>query len=232
MRSIGTRPAPRSMRATEVSAHEARARLRRDAAGELERALPQRRARRAGSRVGSARAQHLGGSRRPRPAATGAALDRGRAATAGALVPGRVGRQDQGRDLAGRGARRGDRRGAVGGDGFGIGRGAHPGRRPVLRRAFDVGGERRVVAAMIGRVVADDVDDRRARAARVVQIGEPVARGRARDAASVAAGLVRHPAHSRRPRRSPRPRTGRGCSASPRPGRARRRNAFPTCRDW
>ena len=48
-------------------------------------------------------------------------------------------------------------------------------RRVHARERLDVGGERRVVLAVIGRVVADDVDDRREGAARVVQVGEAVA---------------------------------------------------------
>ena len=40
---------------------------------------------------------------------------------------------------------------------------------------LDVGLERRVVLLVVGGVVADDVDDRRAARAGVVQVGEPVA---------------------------------------------------------
>ena len=47
--------------------------------------------------------------------------------------------------------------------------------RHVARHALDVGRERRVERLVIRRVVADDVDDRRARPARVVQVGETVA---------------------------------------------------------
>ena len=56
-------------------------------------------------------------------------------------------------------------------------RGAHPvGHRPGHRRR--VGGQRRVVMEVVGRVVADQVDDRRPRTPRVVEVGEPVAEPR------------------------------------------------------
>ena len=91
----------------------------------------------------------------------------------GALVPRRVGRQDQGRDLPRRRARGGDRRGTVGRDRLRIGRGLDPARER-LGRGLDVGGQRRVVAPVIGRMVADDVDHRRRRLVGVVDVGEPV----------------------------------------------------------
>ena len=118
--------------------------------------------------------------RRPAAASTAAAPTRAVAgtgtggATPRALVPGGVGGQDQGRDLAGRGARRRHRRGAIGGDIGGAGRGLQP-FRIGARDPLDIGVERRVVALVIGRVVADDIDDRRARAAGVVEIGQPIA---------------------------------------------------------
>ena len=90
-----------------------------------------------------------------------------------ALVPGGVGGQHQGRDLAGRGAGglHGDR--GVGAHLLGLGRGAHPG-GDAARPAFGVGGQRRVVGAVVGGLVADDVDDAAAGAAGVVQAGEAV----------------------------------------------------------
>ena len=45
----------------------------------------------------------------------------------------------------------------------------------LLRQRVDVGVERRVVLVVVRRVVADDVDDRGVRAARVVQVGDAVA---------------------------------------------------------
>ena len=89
------------------------------------------------------------------------------------VVPSGVGRQNQRRDLAGRRHRGRDRLGAVLGDGTRVGRGAHPAaERP--RRSLDVRSERRIVAPVIGRVIADDVDDRGRRLAGVVQVREPV----------------------------------------------------------
>ncbi len=67
----------------------------------------------------------------------------------------------------------GDRGGAVPGDRFGVRRGPHPGRhRP--GQALDVGGQRRVEADVIDRVLADDVDDAGIRLLGVVQVGEPI----------------------------------------------------------
>ena len=111
-------------------------------------------------------------------------------------APGAIGGHDQRRHAAGRGA--GGLHGArrVAGDGSGVARPPHPG-RDRAREADDVGGQRRVVAHVVDRVVADDVDDRRRRAARVVQIGEPVGeagaemqerRGRLSGDAAVAVG--------------------------------------------
>ena len=87
-----------------------------------------------------------------------------------------------------------------GGDRCRIGRGFHPVRhRP--RQPFDVGGQRRVVADVIGRMLADDVDDARMRLLGVVQIGEPVGepgaemqqrRGRRALHAEIAVGRTRH----------------------------------------
>ena len=97
----------------------------------------------------------------------------GRLGRAVGLGPRRVGRQDQGGDLAGRHARGLDRGGAVRGHGLGGRRGLHPVReRP--RDAFDVGGQRRVVLDVIERVLADDVDDARARLLGVVQVGRGI----------------------------------------------------------
>lgn len=94
------------------------------------------------------------------------------------LGPGRVGRQDQGGDIA--------RMAACHGDGFGGIRRHRLGRHAALdpvrhraRHAFDIAGQRRVVLHVVGGVVADDVDHRRARALGVVQVGQAVAQARA-----------------------------------------------------
>ena len=72
---------------------------------------------------------------------------------------------------------------------------------------------------------------RGARARRVVDVGEPVWRGPARGAA--ASPPASPPCgRSRRPRRWRRPRTGTARSGCPPRGPAPRRSASPTCRDW
>ena len=89
------------------------------------------------------------------------------------LEPLRVGGQDQRRDLSRMLQRRlhGSRR--VGAGGFGARRRMHPCRNR-SRESHDIRGERRVILRMVGRVVADDIDDRRRCATRVVEVGEPV----------------------------------------------------------
>ncbi len=99
--------------------------------------------------------------------------NRKRRADHAAVVPRRVARQDQRGDAAGRHARRLHRRCGVLADAVRRQHGAHEGRdRP--RPAFGVGGERRVERAVIGRLVADHVDDAGAGAPRVVQVREAV----------------------------------------------------------
>ena len=115
--------------------------------------------------------------------ACGAAGTGSGAADHAALVPGGVGRQDQRRDAPGAvraactaaAASRADLARPL--------RGAHPG-RDAARPAFGVRGQRRVERAVIGRLVADDVDDAGAGAPRVVQVGQPVREARARNAAA------------------------------------------------
>ena len=58
---------------------------------------------------------------------------------------------------------------------------------------FDVGSERRVVAQMVSRMLADDIDDRYLRSARVVQIGETVGETRTQMQQSAS----RFPRHAR-----------------------------------
>ena len=116
------------------------------------------------------------------------------------FVPGGIGGQDQGRDLWRRTLGRGDRRRAVGRDRFRVGRGPHPGRhRP--RQAFDIGGQRRIEPDVIGRVLADDVDDAGMGLLGVVQVGEAIGearpkvqQGRCRRAlhAEITVGRARH----------------------------------------
>ena len=89
------------------------------------------------------------------------------------FVPGGVGRQDQRRDPPRRRARFRDRFGRDGGHCLGCRRALHP-MRHRLRQTFDIGGQRRVIGEMIGRVIADDIDHRRIAALGVVDIGETV----------------------------------------------------------
>ena len=93
------------------------------------------------------------------------------------FVPGGIGRQDQGRNLARCAARGLHRAGAVGGDIARTSRRAHPVRHRT-RHAFDVGGQRGIVGDVVAGMLADDVDDAGARLLRVVQIGQPVAQAR------------------------------------------------------
>jgi hypothetical protein len=104
------------------------------------------------ARAGASRAQR----RRPR---------RGR------FAPLRIHRDDHARDAGGRTERRGDRVGAVLRERGGRG-GAHPADR--ARERGDVGSERGIRAEVPGGVIADPVDDGRARAPRVVQVREAV----------------------------------------------------------
>ena len=77
------------------------------------------------------------------------------------------------------------------------------------REALDVGLERRALAAVRRRVVADDAHDRRPRRGGVVEVGDPVRQPRARGAAA-SSRAGRPCARSRRRRRCRRPRTARG----------------------
>ncbi len=158
------------------AAHDPRAGLRGDGAGERQGlaahgvgaeekqrlvAAPERRGR------GYDRSLvDLGASRRRRGCLRGAAGS-----------PGRIGGQDQRCDAPGSrgagGARLGDRLRAFAGDGEAAPARLHPVRhRP--RHAFGVRGQGRVVGEMLRRVLAHDVDDRRAGLAGVVQVGEAV----------------------------------------------------------
>ena len=89
------------------------------------------------------------------------------------LAPGHIGRQDQGGDLP-RGAGRGlGRFGRVPGQLGRIARDPYEiGQRS--GQPFDVGVERRVKALVVGRVVPDHVEHRRACAPRVVDVGQTV----------------------------------------------------------
>ena len=90
-----------------------------------------------------------------------------------AVVPRRVARQDQRRDAARRGAGGRHCRRSVAADLLGRGHGPHEARH-AARPAFGVRGQRRVERAVIGRLVADHVDDAGAGAPRVMQVGKPV----------------------------------------------------------
>lgn len=100
---------------------------------------------------------------------------------AGAFAPGRVGAHDQRGDLpfaAAVAAQAGaERVGPVLGQAGAGGAGFHPA-RVVSRQRFDVGGQRRVEADVVMRMVADDVDHRRIGAAGVVQVGNAVGQAR------------------------------------------------------
>ena len=109
-------PAPALGARVRALRDQPRAGLGGDPAGEVEPVLRAARARSPASGIGSP-------ERSTRAASATASGDTGAGGRrrrhrdrAGALVPRRVGRQDQGRDLARRHPRRGDRRGAVGGD--------------------------------------------------------------------------------------------------------------------
>ena len=95
-----------------------------------------------------------------------------------ALVPRGIRRQDQRCDLSGMGARGLHRHSGIGAHRGRCGGGTDP-RRGAARPALGIGRQRRVVRAMVGRLVAHDVDDRRLRAPGVVQVGEPVGEARA-----------------------------------------------------
>ena len=108
------------------------------------------------------------------------------------LKPGSVGRQDQRCDLAG-GFHRGlHGASAIGGYGFRAVRGMDPA-GDGTRETHDVGGERRIVLCMVGRMVADDVDDGRLRAARIVEVRKAVGEARPK-MEKRRGGLFRHAA--------------------------------------
>ena len=110
---------------------------------------------------------------------------------AAGFVPGRVGGRISVATRPRRGPGLGDRPGAVAGHRGRVARGPHPVRHG-SRDALDVGGERRVMGDVIGRVLAHDVDDRRVGLLRVVQVGEPVAEA----GAGVQQGGRRLPGHA------------------------------------
>ncbi len=94
-----------------------------------------------------------------------------------AFVPRGVAGQDQRRDRAGRHPRCLHRRGGVLADTVRRQHGAHECRhRP--RPALGVGGQRRIERPVIGRLIANHIDDSGAGATRVVQIGEAVRKAR------------------------------------------------------
>jgi hypothetical protein len=141
-RSIGTLPCPRASRAFDMAA--------RILAPVLAQMRP------ASSSASARRARwpriSMAGSPESSASAAGADLrvvDARRSGNGGhgrdgsAVAPGRIGREDQGRDLAGGGLRRGDRLGAGLRHGPGILRRLDPARERARHR-LDVGGERRV----------------------------------------------------------------------------------------
>ena len=94
-----------------------------------------------------------------------------------AIVPTGIGRRDQRRDLAIRGSRRLDCRGGVGADGRYRAHNTGPSRNSA-RPSFGVRGQWRIKRPVVARLVADDVNERRARTPGVVQIGKPVGQPR------------------------------------------------------
>ncbi len=94
------------------------------------------------------------------------------------LGPGGIGWQDQRCDTPGSGSRLRDGLRCITGNMVGVLHPADPVRHGT-RQALDVAGQRRVVFQVIGCVIADDVDDRRAGAPGVVQIGQAVGQARA-----------------------------------------------------
>ncbi len=95
-----------------------------------------------------------------------------------AFGPGGVGGQDQGRDLPGRGARRLDRHRRIAPDRRGRACRAHEPRH-AARPALRIRGQRGIERAVVGRLIAHDVDDRARRPPRIVQVGERVREARA-----------------------------------------------------
>ncbi len=154
---------------------------------------------------------------------------RKRRAIGSAVVPARIRRRDQGRDLAMRRARRLHGRGRVDAHGRNRLHDAGP-RRYAARPSVGVSGQGRIERTMIARLIADHVDDRRARAAGIVQDWPNRSPGRARRAATCSPAFPPS-GRSRRRRPSPRLRTGTRRSACPARDRARRRNASRWCRD-
>ena len=139
-------------------------------------------ARKAGSRVAAPpiRSRHCSPERRtPAISATWASAttcalgNGGRFGRRPTFRPRHVGRQHQRRAASRRSHRGGDRLRCVGADVGDVLRRPHPTVEPAGEQ-LDVRVERRVVLPVVRRVVADDVDDRREGAARVVQAGQTV----------------------------------------------------------
>ena len=209
MRSTGGRPAPRSMPREGEGRQQRRAGGGGDASRRSKRRAcvtwrPEHQIARA---LAAASSNPAACSIVARLQAAALARFRARLTASPPSLPGRIGRQDQRRDAARR------RRAAA----MACGAIAAPQRRPRRRCAasrirprerLDIGRQRRVEMAVKGRVVADDIDQRHMRAARVVQIGQgiretwPQMKQRARR-------LSASCAHSRRRRRRPRLRKAR-----------------------
>ncbi len=118
-------------------AHHLAAGLARDLGGQRQPVLGERAAGHQQQRRRAAVAQHLRGMVHGLRGIIGALAFHRHRRNAVGLVPGGIGGQDQGCDLRRRAFGRSDRGGAVGGNGFRIRRGPHPGRhRP--RQPFDV----------------------------------------------------------------------------------------------
>ena len=204
MRSTGGRPAPRVTRAAKKFMRHPRAAFGRDAARRAHAFAQQGRAAQQQHRPlavaqGARDPVHrrIGYRRRPRHRQGRRRVFR--------FVPGGIGGQDQGGDLAGSGARRRDRAGGIDGGGLGAGGGMKPVRHRTAD-AHDVRHQGRVVAVMPAGMIAHDIDDRAWR--RVWHCEDWRCRWRSRgpDAAR-SRRACRSCGHSRRRPRSPRLRT-------------------------
>ena len=156
--------------------HDVAARRRGDGARRLERLLEQRAS--AEQQQCRLAAFQDGGGCVDEPVVHHLAFgDGGYGSDRAAVAPGRVGGQDQGRDLPRRGVGSGDCLRGAEANRCGVGRRFDP-MRDRTRDARDIRGERCVVLDVIGRMLADDVDDGRARLLRIVQVGQRVAEAR------------------------------------------------------
>ena len=177
MRSTGTRPAPSSACGANVS-HSSRAPVFAWTRPAASSPAPCSAVPRSSSAVFLPLASRRAAASMASLATGAGPMVRQRAGGMIRRVPGRVRREDQRGNAARRSPRRLDGARGVTRDRAGALRLADP-RRDRAGEADDVGRQQRVVLQVVGRVIADDVDDRRRRAPRVVQVGEAVGESRA-----------------------------------------------------